>query len=243
MLETIIPNWPASPRVKAHTTTRHGGFSQGEYASFNLAENTEENFAIIERNRALLRQELQLPAEPLWLKQVHGTTVVQADQQQPPITADASFTRATNTVCVVTTADCLPLLICDKKATCVAAVHAGWKGLAAGVIEAMLETLQIPGDQLLVWLGPAMGPQAFKVKEDVLQQFIAVDPQAIQAFTKISADQWLADIYLLAKQRLARYDVNAIYGGEYCTYTDANRFYSFRREQKTGRIASLIWLQ
>lgn len=243
MINTITPNWPAPKRVKAFTTTRNGGFSQGDCASFNLAYDKGEAKNIIDQNRTLLRDELRLPAEPLWLTQIHSTIAVQADQCKSPVTADAAYTRNADVVCSVLTADCLPLLICDKKATCVAAAHAGWKGLAAGVIEATLEALQIPGEQLLVWLGPAMGPQAFVVREDVLQQFVAADPQAIQAFKPISAEQWLADIYLLAKQRLAHYNVTAIYGGEYCTYTDAQRFYSFRRDKNTGRMASLIWLQ
>jgi YfiH family protein len=243
MIEIITPQWPAPLQVKAFTTTRKGGFSQAEFSSLNLADDKGDEKTAVARNRALLREQLLMPAEPLWLTQVHGTTVVPAEQHEPGVTADAAYTRKTNVVCAVTTADCLPLLICDKAGTCVAAVHAGWKGLAAGVIEATLKTLQIPGNQLLVWLGPAMGPQAFEVREDVLQQFVAADPQAIQAFKPISADQWLVDIYLLAKQRLANYNVTAVYGGKYCTYTDAKRFYSFRRDNKTGRMASLIWLQ
>ena len=189
-----------------------------------------------------MAEQLQLPAEPIWLNQVHGIEAVQADTAQRSVTADAAYTRQPNTVCTILTADCLPLLICDKNATCVAAIHAGWKGLAAGVIEATLKNIGIPGENLLVWLGPAIGPNVFEVGDEVRKQFIAHDPAAKQAFKINENNRWLADIYLLAKQRLAHYHVNEIYGGDFCTYSDKEFFFSYRRDHQTGRMASLIWI-
>lgn len=241
----IKPNWPAPERVHACSTTREGGFSQNRYASLNLAVHVEDEFMMVARNRALLREQLQLPAEPLWLNQVHGTTVVQADQQYMQVTADAAYTHSPNVICAVLAADCLPVLLCDKDATCVAAVHAGWRGLAAGIIEKTIDTLQVPGEQLLAWLGPAIGPSMFEVGRELMQQFVAMDPHATKAFKPAAVkNKWLADIYVLARQRLAQRNVTAVYGGEYCTYSEAELFYSYRRDkQKTGRMGSLIWLE
>jgi polyphenol oxidase len=215
MFDVITPNWPAPAKVKAFTTTR--------------------------KNSAVLRN--HLPSEPCWLKQVHGVHVVEAKISDAKIIADAAFTRQTNIVCAVLTADCLPIFLCDRNATIVAAIHAGWKGLAAGIIEQTVKALNIPAENLLAWLGPAIGPTKFEVRADVLEKFITVDPQAEQAFKPFTSDSWLADIYLLAKQRLQQCNVTAIYGGGLCTYSDEQRFFSYRRDnQQTGRMASLIWL-
>ncbi len=241
MLDLLSPNWPALARVKAYTTTRKGGFSQGPFTSFNLRLGGDDDEAA-KRNRQLLADTLKLPNAPVWLAQVHGTNAVPAELAAPLTTADASYTFKPNTVCAVLTADCLPVLVCNRQATCVAAIHAGWRGLAAGVIEATLQKLNIPAAELLVWLGPAIGPDVFEVGDEVRQQFIAIDPQANAAFLP-HKDRWLANIYLLAKQRLTNSGVTAVYGGEFCTLTDKDRFYSFRREPVTGRMASLIWLE
>lgn len=243
----IIPNWPAPFGVRALVTTRQGGSSAEPWASFNLASHVGDDAAAVAANRALLRQ--SLPADPPWLTQVHGTLCVDAAQVQPgtQIEADASFTRQRGVVCAVLTADCLPVLLCDDNASVVAAVHAGWRGLADGVIEASVAAMQTPGEQLMAWLGPAIGPTAFEVGAEVRDAFLAQDmQQAAQAFTPIATDKWLCDIYLLARQRLQALNIRRITSADfpgYCTVRDIDRFYSFRRDGVTGRMASCIWLE
>ncbi len=242
MLNLITPNWPAPDNISAFTTTRLDGYSQPPYDSFNLAMHVGDDTATVARNRMLLKEQLQLANEPKWLNQIHGIQVIQADTAQINATADASFTRQPQIACAILTGDCLPLLICDRAGSIVAAVHAGWKGLAAGIIEATLTALSVPTKDLLVWLGPAIGPEAFEVGEEVYQQFIAFDPQALFAFKRNANNRWLADLYTLAKQRLNAQGVTQIFGGNLCTYTDEQRFYSYRKKNPTGRMASLIWL-
>lgn len=237
-MNLILPNWPAPRNVRACTTTRDGGVSLGPYASLNLGDHVGDDPAHVAENRARLRRELELPAEPLWLTQVHGTAVAEGAGG----CADASVAFGPGTVCTVMTADCLPLLLCDRAGTAVAAVHAGWRGLLAGVIEAAVSRLHVPGADLLAWLGPAIGPQAFEVGEEVRAAFVAEDAAAAVAFHPAPGGRWLADIYALARLRLARCGVTAVYGGELCTWSDAARFYSYRRDGVTGRMASLIWL-
>lgn len=237
----IKPYWPAPPTIKAYTTTRVGGASLAPFASFNLANHVGDDPQRIAQNRILLNEMLQLPTEPVWLNQVHGTTVIQADTASTLLTADASYTHEPNIICAVLTADCLPILICDRNATTVAAIHAGWRGLAAGVIEHTIATLDIKQNELTAWLGPAIGPQVYEVGEEVRQQFIDYHPAAEIAFQPNANERWLANIYLLAKQRLTQCGIMAIYGGDYCTYTNETLFFSYRRDGQTGRMASLIW--
>lgn len=237
-MDMILPDWPAPPGVHACATTRDGGVSLGPYASLNLGDHVGDDPVAVAENRARLCRELALPAEPLWLTQVHGVTVTEGQGG----CADASVAFGPGTICTVMTADCLPLLLCDRAGMRVAAVHAGWRGLLAGVIEAAVTRLGVPGTELLVWLGPAIGPDAFEVGEEVRAAFVAQDETAAAVFTPSPAGRWLADIYALARQRLARCGVTAVYGGELCTYSDAQRFYSYRRDGVTGRMASLIWL-
>lgn len=237
-MDILLPNWPAPPNVRACTTTRDGGVSLGPYASLNLGDHVGDDPAAVAENRARLRRELALPAEPLWLTQVHGIVVAEGQGG----CADASVAFGPGTVCTVMTADCLPLLLCDRAGTRVAAVHAGWRGLLAGVIEATVTRLGVPGTEVLVWLGPAIGPDAFEVGAEVRAAFVAEDAAVAAAFTPSPAGRWLADIYALARLRLARCGVTAVYGGELCTWSDAARFYSYRRDGVTGRMASLIWL-
>ena len=248
-LEFIHPNWPAHAKVKALQTTRLGGESIAHYASLNLAEHVHDSSMAVAKNRQLLRD--YLPSEPVWLNQVHGTEVIDAKTSGCQEIADASFTNQKNVVCVTMTADCLPVLLCDNAGTVVASVHAGWRGLCAGVIETavrkMLNNLDAsPASELLVWLGPAIGPNAFEVGHEVRTQFIQRDSEAECAF-KPYGEKWLCDIYMLAKQRLMRMGVTQIYGGSinenFCTYTDEARFFSYRRDNVTGRMASLIWLE
>lgn len=242
-LAFIIPHWPAPANVKALQTTRSGGISRGPYDSLNLGEHVQDDPLAVAHNRQLLSP--YLPSEPVWVNQVHGVEVIDAAKSGCLENADGAFATQADVVCVTMTADCLPVLLCDKAGTVVAAVHAGWRGLCDGVIEAAIAKMLVEPADILAWLGPAIGPNAFEVGNDVREQFMQKDAQAISAF-KSHGDKWLCDIYTLAKQRLVSAGVKAIYGGsvneEFCTYTDAERFFSFRRDNLTGRMASLIWL-
>lgn len=242
-LDFIIPNWPVPANVVALQTTRLGGVSGAPYASLNLGAHVNDDPIAVAKNRQLLSP--YLPNEPVWVNQVHGIEVIDAAQSACLQNADASFTTKPNVVCVTMTADCLPVLLCDKAGTVVAAVHAGWRGLCDGVIEAAVNKLPVEHSEILAWLGPAIGPNAFEVGSEVRAQFIAKDAQAASAF-QTNGNKWLGDIYQIASQRLSYLGVTQIYGGsvneDFCTYTDATRFYSFRRDDVTGRMASLIWL-
>ncbi|HQO16105.1 MAG TPA: peptidoglycan editing factor PgeF [Methylotenera sp.] len=242
-LEFISPNWPAPANVKALQTTRLGGVSVAPFASLNLGAHVNDNPISVAKNRQLLSS--YLPSEPVWVNQVHGVEVIDAAHSTCLQNADASFTTKPNVVCVTMTADCLPVLLCDKAGSVVAAVHAGWRGLCDGVLEAAVSNMPVQASEILAWLGPAIGPNAFEVGGEVRAQFIAKDAQAENAF-KAQGNKWLGDIYQIARQRLNQLGVTQIYGGSvnenFCTYTDATRFYSFRRDNVTGRMASLIWL-
>lgn len=239
----LVPEWPARSWVRACVTTRLGGVSEGCYAALNLADHVGDEPRHVAENRRRLHSALHLPAEPMWLQQVHGTTVVNAGAVSPGCVGDASFADRPGRVCAVLTADCLPLLLCDSAGTRVAVVHAGWRGLLGGVIERAVLALHRPGSGLLAWLGPAIGPKVFEVGEEVRAAFVTEDAAAARAFVPSSAaGHWLADIYILARLRLQRVHVNQIYGGHWCTMSDVERFYSYRRDKVTGRMASLIWL-
>jgi polyphenol oxidase len=238
----LAPEWPAAPAVRAWVTTRAGGVSRGPYASLNLGDHVGDDPRAVASNRARLVRTLGLPAEPLWLTQVHGTAVVAGGGCASFAEADASHAATPGVVCAVLTADCLPVLLCDRRGTRVAAVHAGWRGLRDGVVERAVQALATDGAELLAWLGPAIGPQAFEVGEEVRAGFVAHDAGAAAAFRPSPRGRWLADLCALARRRLAACGVTAIYGGHWCTYGDAQRFYSYRREGTTGRMASLIWL-
>ena len=235
----ITPDWPVPAHVKSLMTTRVGGVSVGPFASLNLGMHVQDDSTAVAENRRRLRE--TLPAEPVWLNQIHGTKVIQADTAGGVPDADASFTRTPNTVCAVMTADCLPVLFSARDGSVVAAAHAGWRGLASGVLEATLAAMQVPPDEVMAWLGAAIGPDAFEVGAEVRDTFISSHPQSVAAFTS-HQHKWLADIYTLARIRLNACGVHAVYGGGLCTYTDAARFYSYRRDGITGRMATLIWL-
>lgn len=238
--DLIFPDWPAPANVRALQTTRVGGVSAEPYDSLNLAGHVGDDALKVAANRQLLSP--YVPTEPLWLNQVHGIVVVDAAIASCLPEADASFTRASNVVCSTMTADCLPVLLCDEAGTVVAAAHAGWRGLCDGVVEAAIAAMQTPPKNLMAWLGPAIGPNAFEVGIEVRDAFISHARKAQLAFGPIADDKWLGDIYLLAKQRLHRLGIERIYGGGLCTYTDQARFFSFRRDGVTGRMASMIWL-
>ncbi len=236
----IVPDWPAPPGVKSLITTRNGGVSSGAYASFNLGLRTGDDEATVHANRQLLRA--RLPQEPKWLRQVHGANVVVADDLAGVPEADASIARNAGTVCAVMIADCMPVLLCDESGSVVGIAHAGWRGLSSGVIEnAVRETGVAPG-KLLAWLGPAIGPHAFEVGNDVRDAFVTNDPAAAIAFMPYRQGKWLADLFRLARLRLARCGIDQVFGGGLCSYDNPARFYSYRRDKATGRMAALIWL-
>lgn len=240
--DCIVPAWPAPPNVRALVTTRAGGVSVGPYASMNPADHVGDAPAAVAENRRRLRA--LLPAEPRWLKQVHGVAVADVGGTATALPeADAAISRRANGVCAVLTADCLPVFLCDEGGSVVGVVHAGWRGLRAGVIEAAVARMRIPGERLLAYLGPAIGPQAFEVGAEVRDAFLAADPAAAAAFVpSVAPGKWLADLYRLARQRLARLGATRVFGGDACTYSDAGRFFSYRRDGAAGRMASLIWL-
>lgn len=243
MLEFITPNWPAPPQVKAYTTTRQGGYSQAPFAQFNLADHVSDDPDAVSKNRQGLSKSLQLPAEPSWLQQVHGTNILSLGSNQQGCTADASIATKPRQVCAVLTADCLPVLFCDRAGTRVAAVHAGWRGLASGILQATVQKLAVPFYEILVWFGPAIGPQKFEVGKKVYDTFTKSYPLTKYAFHQIDENRWLANIYFLARECLDSVKVTRIYGGKFCTYTEAERFFSYRRDGGiTGRMASLIWI-
>lgn len=240
----ICPDWDAPAAVHALVTTRDGGISLGPYAGLNLAAHVGDDPEAVAANRALLRlPPFHVPAEPLWLQQEHGIRVAVAEHAIAGMVADASIARSPGRVCAVLTADCLPVLLCADDATVIGAVHAGWRGLAAGVIESCIDAMAIEPTRMLAWLGPAIGPRAFEVGTDVRDVFCRHDSAAEQAFVTHGQGKWLCDLYLLARQCLAGLGVQRVSGGSWCTYGDAQRFYSYRRDGITGRMASCIWLE
>ena len=236
----LVPDWPAPPRVRAFVTTRAGGVSEGDYASMNLGLSSGDDPDRVRRNREILRE--VLPGDPRWLAQVHGVDVADADKEDDGIRprADASVARTPRRVCTVLTADCMPLLLCDAEGKGVAVAHAGWRGLAAGVIENTVRTLG--ARTTLAWMGPAIGPQAFEVGPEVREAFLQHDMAADAAFTGHRPGKYMADLYLLARQRLAKAGVSAVYGGGFCTYNDDQRFFSYRRRKESGRMGAFIWI-
>ncbi len=241
----IIPDWPAPAHVRALQTTRQGGVSLPPFESLNLGSHVGDAPLRVARNRQSLNN--LLPSEPVWLEQVHGVAVADADRAGCLPRADACIARRSASVCVVMTADCLPVLLCDRQGSAVGAVHAGWKGLADGVIEATVQAMGVPSQNLLAWLGPAIGAQAFEVGEDVRAAFIAADPQAASAFTPSpctgEGKKYLADLYALARLRLNALGISEIYGGDRCTYSESEEFFSYRRDGVTGRQGTFIWLE
>ncbi|AVF56999.1 peptidoglycan editing factor PgeF [Pseudomonas fulva] len=235
----LTPDWPAPASVRACVTTRQGGVSLPPFDTFNLGDHVGDDPAAVAQNRLRLSGEFDI--QPAWLKQVHGLAVADADPSRV-VEADASWTNRPGIACTVMTADCLPVLFCDQAGTQVAAAHAGWRGLAGGVLEATLDRLNVPPAQVLVWLGPAIGPQAFEVGLEVRDAFTAVHPEAARAFVDGERPgKLMADIYALARIRLAARGVTAVYGGGLCTVSD-ERFFSYRRTPQGGRFASLVWL-
>jgi len=247
----ITPQWNAPDGVGAISTTRSGGFSSGPWSSMNLGASSGDEESSVLRNRALLRS--YLPADPVWLRQVHGTSVFSHDGFCHSVTgvaalpsaealADAQVAVRKGQVCAILSADCLPVLLCNREGTRVAAAHAGWRGLAAGVLEQTVRSLGCAPQTLLAWLGPAIGPDAFVVGDEVRAAFVAGHPEADSGFTP-EGKRWRCDLYALARQRLLKAGVSEISGGGYCTFHEPERFFSYRRDRVTGRMATLVWLE
>jgi YfiH family protein len=247
----IAADWPAPSNVHAAATLRTGGVSVGPYASLNLGAHVGDDVAAVAENRRRVRTQLRMPAEPLWLNQVHGTTVIDASvgrtsvrlKSDPQPTADATVAKAPGQVCVVLTADCLPVVFCDEAGSRVAAAHAGWRGLAGGVLQATVRALDVPPQKLLAWLGPAIEQDAFEVGAEVREQFVTQDAANAAAFTPNARGRWLADLYDLARRQLERIGVTRVHGGDFRCYADRDRFFSYRRDGVTGRMGTMVWIE
>ena len=246
MRDWIIPEWPAPSNVRALFTTRNGGYSNGPngiYATFNLGDHVNDRATDVAKNRALLRN--FLPSNPRWLKQTHSVLPIWVDHGSKTLEGDAAMSQRCGIVCVVLVADCLPIFLCDLAGTMVGVIHAGWRGLAGGIIEKTVAEMNCGKTRLIAWLGPAIGPNYFEVGDEVREAFVNQDDKSRLAFVPKHAKQdskWLANIFLLARQRLVTAGVTEIYGGKICTYSDPGKFYSYRRDGATGRMAALIWL-
>lgn len=240
-MELIAPDWPAPGNIRAGTTTRADGVSVGAYRSLNLGDHVGDAPEAVTRNRELVRATLVLPAEPRWLKQVHGTAVVDAGAPRPETAADGSFTDLPGVVCAVLSADCLPIFLCDRAGTRIGLLHAGWRGLAAGIIEAGVHAMRLPARDLIAAFGPAISGSVYEVGAEVRQAFVQRDPACAAAFTPQHPRTWHADLYRLARLRLNALGVDQVYGGQYCTVRQPEKFFSYRRDGATGRMASLIW--
>jgi len=243
-LRPIIPDWSVPPQVRALVTTRVGGVSRGTHASLNLGLRCgDEVEAVLENRRRL---QAVLPAAPIWLRQVHGCGVLDASSAQAGAVeqqADACIATRPGAVCAVLVADCMPVLLAEERGAAVGVAHAGWRGLSSGVLEAAVVAFPCAPSRLVAWLGPAIGPRVYEVGDEVRAVFVAHDATAAGAFTPTRPGHWLADLYALARRRLARCGVTRVAGGEFCTYSEPARFYSFRRDRVTGRMAALIWLE
>ena len=234
-------DWPAPPGIVAGCSYRHGGVSIGRFASLNLAGHVGDDTDAVTENRRRLRAEVDLPAEPAWLQQVHGAEVCREPTTVRPAQADAAITRRRGVVCAVLTADCLPVLVAAADGGEVAAAHAGWRGLCAGVLETVVGEMAVAPETLLAWLGPAISQAAYEVGPEVRAQFVDRDPRAADCFVANQGGRWQADLYALARQRLAEAGVRQVFGGNRCTHAEADRFFSYRRDGQCGRMASFIF--
>lgn len=247
MIEFLAPDWPAAGNVLALTTTRRGpGHSQAPFEHFNLGLQCGDDPAAVAANRLMLRQQAQLPNEPHWLRQVHGIGVHRVQHHLPqgePIEADAAVTRVPGAVLAILTADCLPVLFAARDGSEIAAAHAGWRGLAAGVLEATVAAMQSAPEHLMAWLGPAAGPLHYEIDTPVHTAFVESDPDASDCFAATCPGHYRMDMYAVARRRLRACGVSTIHGGQFCTIAEAGRFYSYRRDGVTGRLATLIWMR
>jgi polyphenol oxidase len=244
VIGTLTPRWPKPERVRAVFTLRQGGVSAVPYATLNLAAHTGDGPDAVAENRRRLRAQLELPGEPVWLEQVHGANVIDLDRLagQGPHRADAALTRAPGRVCTVLVADCLSVLLSERRGAAVAAVHAGWRGLTGGVLEAAVQALAVAPAELIAWIGPGIGAQHYEVGAEVRQALIAVEPAHAAAFAPNARGRWQCDLVAIARHRLLSLGVAQVYGGEGCTFAEPERFFSYRRDGRCGRMAALIWL-
>ena len=239
-MDLIIPNWPAAKNIKSVSSTRNGGLSTGVYASLNLGMHVGDDESKVKMNRAKLVDCADMPSHPVWLNQTHSNHVIEIDQSTSEILdADGLYTKQQGVVCSVMTADCLPVLLANVKGTQVAAVHAGWRGLAAGIIENAVKRMD---GEVIAWIGPAIGAACFEVGKDVFDAFSKVDLSAIQAFKKLGHNKWLADMNMLVTQKLNCSGVTNISYSNCCTFSEPQRFFSYRRDGTTGRLATFIWI-
>ncbi|MBW3697036.1 peptidoglycan editing factor PgeF [Vibrio sp. T187] len=241
-MQMIIPNWNAPKNVKAFASTRQGGYSSRQYQGLNLGAHVGDELSLVERNRQWLAEQASMPTPPIWLNQTHSTAIATCKTPTSEILdADGVFTTVSGVVCSAMTADCLPVLLTNTQGTQVAAVHAGWRGLAGGIVENAVAKFD---GEVLAWLGPAIGPAAFEVGVDVLDAFVTFDSNAIQAFEKKQEQgKWLANMSQLATQRLQKVGVTQVFDSNLCTFAEPDNFYSYRRDGVTGRQASFIWIE
>ncbi len=242
----IYPDWPAPAKVRAVTTTckSPAPLDGGEtcYQAFNLADHVGDAPERVEHNRRELQKSLSLPMQPRWLEQIHSDRVTELNGMDVHAPADAAYTRQAGEVCVVLTADCLPVLLCDREGSCVAAVHAGWRGLQQQIIAKTIAAMAVESGSLLAWLGPAIGPAAYEIDETVYQRFISEQAGYTVAFEPSRPGHWRMDLYAIARMQLKAAGVGSVYGSDFCTHSSADLFFSYRRDGQTGRMASLIWL-
>lgn len=242
-MDKISPSWNAPRHIHAFTTVRTSGVSQVPFDSFNLGDHVGDNPSDVAKNRALLVEKFQLPHAPVFLTQTHSTRVIRLPYHGTDLEADAVYTNEPNQVCLVMTADCLPVLFVSKDGKEIAATHAGWRGLCDGVLEATVAEFTCPRSEISVWLGPAIGAKAFQVGSEVIEQFCAFDPRAEEAFIEdaSTSGKFLGNLYQIATQRLNKLGITEISGGEHCTFSENELFFSYRRDKQTGRMATLIW--
>jgi hypothetical protein len=246
MIDVLRPGWSGALSVRAAMTLRSGGISVAPFDTLNLGTHVGDDPSAVHENRRRVLESLQLPSEPAWLEQVHGTTVINLDEAQSntPPRADAAVARTPSRVCVIQVADCMPVLFAARNGSVIGAAHAGWRGLANGVLEATITAMKYDPTDLLVWLGPAIGPAHFEVGDDVRDAFLAAGgprPRIESAFTRNARQRWQCDLYALARLRLEAQGISEISGGQWCTYTESSRFFSYRRDGRCGRMAALIW--
>ncbi len=244
-LNVIEADWSAPPSVRALTSTRLGGVSEAPFDSLNVGDHVNDASGDVKRNRKRLKKALNLPSDPIWLKQVHGTRVAEVarDTSGTIPQADAAVTRDRDCVLAVMTADCLPVVLSSPQHQVVAAVHGGWRGLANDILQNAIIAMDCPPSSVYAWLGPAIGPDKFEVGDDVFNAFVAKDWQMAECFKARENQKFMADIYAIARRSLSTLGVEHISGGTHCTYSESNTFYSYRRESKTGRMVTLAWMQ
>ena len=244
-MQAINPNWNVPKNIHAFTTIREGGVSLTPYFSFNLGDHVGDNKSAVKTNRTLLVEKFGLPQTPIFLTQTHSTRVIQLPYSGQNLEADAVYTNVPHQVCTVMTADCLPVLFTTTSGTEVAAAHAGWRGLCDGVLEETVKCFQAKAEDIIAWFGPAIGPTAFQVGIDVVKQFVAIDEKAKLAFQPdaIEEGKYLGNLYQIATQRLNNLGITQIYGGNHCTFNEKELFFSYRRDNQTGRMASVIWFE